>query len=310
MDFQIKHIRAFLAVVEQRSFSQAADKLGYSQPTVTQHVQALEERIGFPLLVRSARAIELLPEAEELIAPFQRLVGRTQRLDSLAESLALAKPPPIVTGLAMYSDWPERTALLSAFVEANPAVHIHTETDFTEQLYAGLEDAQFDLVILLSSFPDEHFEYQTLRHFSTEMIVPKGSDLAKFPILGEKELGGRTFASFYPPRFINLYEAAIRPLERMGAQPVYPADQSPAALLTYAKARDMIFVSAFPWLNDRHLEHEGYVRRPVAGLQNTSGLMLVRSRRFPSAAGLPLWEFTSSWLAQQEQGVARESASP
>ncbi|WP_062287548.1 ABC transporter substrate-binding protein [Demequina phytophila] len=54
-------LRILVAIDEHGSISAAARALGYSQPTITQHVQRLEERLGAPLVARTARAARLTP---------------------------------------------------------------------------------------------------------------------------------------------------------------------------------------------------------------------------------------------------------
>jgi DNA-binding transcriptional LysR family regulator len=53
-----RQLQAFCAVVERRSFSQAAERLGVTQPAVSLQVRALEKRLGTQLLDRSGRRVE------------------------------------------------------------------------------------------------------------------------------------------------------------------------------------------------------------------------------------------------------------
>ena len=53
-----RQLAAFCAVVERRSFSQAAERLGVTQPAVSLQVRALEKRLGAQLLDRSGRRVE------------------------------------------------------------------------------------------------------------------------------------------------------------------------------------------------------------------------------------------------------------
>src|SRR3712207_4199884 len=53
-----RQLAAFCAVVERKSFSQAADRLGVSQPAVSLQVRSLEQRLGRQLLDRSGRRVE------------------------------------------------------------------------------------------------------------------------------------------------------------------------------------------------------------------------------------------------------------
>jgi molybdate transport repressor ModE-like protein len=60
--------RVFLAVARTGSLTAAARRLGLSQPTVSRHLQALEETLGARLLIRHARGVRLTDRARELVA--------------------------------------------------------------------------------------------------------------------------------------------------------------------------------------------------------------------------------------------------
>src|SRR5580765_1332021 len=69
-----RQLAAFCAVVERRSFSQAAARLGVTQPAVSLQVQALEKRLGRQLLDRSGRRVEPTEAAQRLLALEEQLV--------------------------------------------------------------------------------------------------------------------------------------------------------------------------------------------------------------------------------------------
>ena len=68
-----RQLAAFCAVVERRSFSQAADRLGVTQPAVSLQVRALEKRLGMQLLDRSGRRVEPTESGLKLYRSAQRL---------------------------------------------------------------------------------------------------------------------------------------------------------------------------------------------------------------------------------------------
>src|SRR5258708_36753656 len=53
-----RQLAAFCTVVERRSFSQAAEQLGVTQPAVSLQIRSLEKRLGLQLLDRSGRRVE------------------------------------------------------------------------------------------------------------------------------------------------------------------------------------------------------------------------------------------------------------
>lgn len=60
----IKQLTYFITVVENRSFSKAAQKLHLSQPSLSNAMTKLEQSIGFPLLERSTRSVRLTDSGE------------------------------------------------------------------------------------------------------------------------------------------------------------------------------------------------------------------------------------------------------
>lgn len=60
MDF--KQLRSFVAVVEYKSFSKAAEKLNSAQPTISTHIRTLEEELNTRLILRTTKNIEITPQ--------------------------------------------------------------------------------------------------------------------------------------------------------------------------------------------------------------------------------------------------------
>lgn len=75
-----RQLAAFCAVVELRSFSQAAARLGVTQPAVSMQIRALEEKLGHRLLDRSGRRVEPTEAGERLYRGAQRLIALEEQL--------------------------------------------------------------------------------------------------------------------------------------------------------------------------------------------------------------------------------------
>jgi DNA-binding transcriptional LysR family regulator len=75
-----RQLAAFCMVVERRSFSQAAERMGVTQPAVSQQIRALEERVGHKLIDRSGRRVEPTEAGERLYRSAQRLLAAEQQL--------------------------------------------------------------------------------------------------------------------------------------------------------------------------------------------------------------------------------------
>src|SRR5215472_2558525 len=68
----LRHLRYLLAVVEQGGFTRAAEALHVSQPTLSQQVRQLEDRLGFELLDRSGRTVRPTDEGEVYLQHVRR----------------------------------------------------------------------------------------------------------------------------------------------------------------------------------------------------------------------------------------------
>ena len=70
----IHHLKVFLSVFKNKSFSKASEQLNLTQPTVSSHIRAIEEELGCKLFDRIGRTIIPTKEAEHLYAPAAEIV--------------------------------------------------------------------------------------------------------------------------------------------------------------------------------------------------------------------------------------------
>jgi DNA-binding transcriptional LysR family regulator len=92
-----RQLQAFCAVVDRKSFSQAAEQLGVTQPAVSLQVRALEQRLGQTLLDRSGRRVAPTEAGLRLYRSAQRMLALE---DQLYEEVA-ADTGPLVGTLAI-----------------------------------------------------------------------------------------------------------------------------------------------------------------------------------------------------------------
>jgi DNA-binding transcriptional LysR family regulator len=86
-----RQLAAFCAVVEKKSFSQAAERLGVTQPAVSLQIRALEKRLGVQLVDRSGRRVEPTEAGQRLYRNAQRVLAAEELLlDELTEGERIA----------------------------------------------------------------------------------------------------------------------------------------------------------------------------------------------------------------------------
>jgi len=91
-----RQLAAFCAVVERKSFSLAAERLGVTQPAVSLQIRSLEERLGQQLLDRSGRRVEPTEAGRRLYRGAQRLLAQERQL---LEDVAGEAEGPLPAGL-------------------------------------------------------------------------------------------------------------------------------------------------------------------------------------------------------------------
>lgn len=82
---ELKNLRTFQAVVDQGSYQKAAEFLGYTQSTVTVHIQQLERELGVPLFQRSGRRMTLTQAGEQALEPARELLLSADRLARIGQ---------------------------------------------------------------------------------------------------------------------------------------------------------------------------------------------------------------------------------
>ena len=150
-----RQLAAFCAVVERRSFSQAAERLGVTQPAVSLQVRALEKRLGTQLLDRSGRRVEPTEAGRRLYRGAQRLLALERQL---LEDVAGEAEGPIRGQLAIgASTGPGGTVvsvLLCEFAEANPEVTVELSIFDTQRVVVIADPAVPNQTVTLSPDSD------------------------------------------------------------------------------------------------------------------------------------------------------------
>ena len=120
-----RQLSAFCEVVERRSFSQAAERLGVTQPAVSLQVRALEKRLGTQLLDRSGRRVEPTEAGLRLYRGAQRLLAlEEQVLSELALDDDEALSGTFEIGASTGPGGIVLSHLLCEFGSLHPALHV------------------------------------------------------------------------------------------------------------------------------------------------------------------------------------------
>lgn len=144
--FDPVQLKTFLAVADTRSFTRAAERLGLSQPTVSQHVRKLETAAGRQLVSRDTREVRLTDNGDAM-AGFGRTI--------LAANESAAR---YFSGAAMRGRLRFGTAddlaitglprILRDFRQLYPQINLELTVSQSDQLHRRLKSGQLDLVFV------------------------------------------------------------------------------------------------------------------------------------------------------------------
>jgi DNA-binding transcriptional LysR family regulator len=174
-----RQLVAFCTVVERQSFSQAAERLGVTQPAVSLQVRALEKRLGTQLLDRSGRRVEPTEAGLRLYRGAQRLLAlEEQILDEMAGEGegeltgelrlgASTGPAAIVVPL-----------LLCEFGQAHEGVRISLTVADTQAVVDRVAERELELGIVGASRRHRGISYEPFFDDEVILAVPPGHAFA------------------------------------------------------------------------------------------------------------------------------------
>jgi DNA-binding transcriptional LysR family regulator len=169
-----RQLQAFCTVVERKSFSQAAEKLGVTQPAVSLQVRALEQRLGQKLLDRSGRRVEPTEAGRRLYRSAQRMLAlETQLLNEVS-----ADEGDLTGTLALGASTGPGAhlvpLLLCDFQRQHPDLHIALSIWDTQTVIDRVADRDVELGIVGALRRHRSLEFEPLVRDEIVLAVPPG----------------------------------------------------------------------------------------------------------------------------------------
>lgn len=144
--FNLDLMRAFVAVIDSRSFTVAAQQLHSTQSTISQKILRLEEAAGQALLERARRDVRPTDAGEKLLGYARRMLHLHDEAAAAMTGSALAT----VFRLGLPEDFASRlvTPALAAFMREHPNIKLEVTSGLSRDLQKGFETGDFDLVMV------------------------------------------------------------------------------------------------------------------------------------------------------------------
>lgn len=187
-------LRSFLVIVEERSFTAAAEKLGLKQPTVSNALRRLEETLGLRLINRGPREFKLTPQGEALYQQASQIFGAIDRLSVLLEEESDTVSGCVTISMATHVTTPLIDDTLRKFQQCHPKAVISISVQPSRMVVEAVRAKRSALGICLVRERDPDLEYEHLftEHFGffcgpTHSLFGK-SNLKLDDLRGEKSV--------------------------------------------------------------------------------------------------------------------------
>ena len=176
-DISLEDLQTFLAVADLGSFSRAADRLSLSQPSISNRVRRLEEKVGTRLLDRTTRRVELTKDGQrlharasvtlralrDLLRDFHAEIGTRRLQVDVAATI-------MVTTIAL-------PPIIGAFSGDNPNISIRLTDRSPAAAIADVLGGKVDMAVLASIPLPPGLEFELLVEDRCAVVTPLGHPL-------------------------------------------------------------------------------------------------------------------------------------
>lgn len=143
----LRQLQYFQAVVEENSFTEAAERCHISQSAISQQIQALEAELGVQLLERHRRKFTVTPAGEHFYKKSLVLTADLEQLCRDTVRVARADAAELNVGYLKSYTGEELHKAISLFSAAHPEAELHITDGNHEDLFDGLRFGRLDLVL-------------------------------------------------------------------------------------------------------------------------------------------------------------------
>ena len=176
----VKRMKVLREVASERSFSAAAQKLGYTQSAVSQQIAALEREAGAILIERNPRGIRLTDAGEALVRHADKILARLAEAEAELEAIAGLRGGRLRLGSFPTAGATLMPRAIAEFSNRHPAVELSLAEAEPDESVPRLKAGELDLILIDDSPPteDEDVEFLHLLDDPLHLALPDDHPLA------------------------------------------------------------------------------------------------------------------------------------
>ena len=292
MDY--RHLKYFMEVAQQKSFSKAARNLHISQSAISRMIKALEDEMGVTLFIRNAKTVEITAPGTIFLNYVKRCLFVFEHLKSDFENEFNLKQDTIQIGLPPITDAHVFAKLLGEFKRTYPQIAIKLYEYGSKVIESSVQEGVIDVGIICT-IPNKDFESFFLSDDEMCVVMPKG-----YPLEERKTIPMKLLADYplviYRDDF-NLHDDILANCRKIGFTPriVFETSQRELMLQTVSSG---LGVAILPSRLCPANREDGHVAvRPLTEPKMTHHLYAIwKKGRYMSRAARLWIEFTKEHL--------------
>lgn len=187
---ELRHLRYFITVAEELSFSKAALKLHTAQPSLSQQIKDLEDDIGVQLFHRTKRKVELTEEGLVFLEQARLTLTQADKAITMARQVAAAKVQYLKIGFVPSAEIRIFPYILPRLRVKLPKLQIRTLNLKESDQIAELKKGDLDIIFINQEFQNEVFASQLILKEPLVFMLPKQHPLAQLTEIPIEQLNG------------------------------------------------------------------------------------------------------------------------
>ncbi|MDI1483837.1 LysR family transcriptional regulator [Polyangium sp. y55x31] len=259
---ELRHLRYFLTVAEEKHFGRAARRLRMTQPPLSRQIQELEAELGFELFDRARRQVELTPAGVVFLGRIRGVLDGLDQAVHEARRASVGEIGRVAVGYISSLAYSGITDLLRAFHEQFPKVEIALREMSPQAQLDAIKEGWIDVGLVRGLVDDASLASACVARDPLVVVLPAGHRLAEQKRIPLKLLAGEPFVIFPRQRGPSFFDQIMALCRTAGFTPRIVQEAPQLDILSLVAAG--FGVAIMPG-SIRRAGRKGLAIRPIVG---------------------------------------------
>lgn len=186
----LRQLEYLVAIADTRHFRRAAERVNTSQPTLSEQLKALEERLGAQLVERSRTRVVLTPLGEQVVEISRRMLADSNEIWALAQSGGRELAGVLRLGLPSTIGPYLLPRVIPELHQRYPGLRLYVREEAPRELPRALEEGRHDVIITLLPVKSSELVSQPLLREPLHLAVAVDHPLSRKSVVRREDVQG------------------------------------------------------------------------------------------------------------------------